>query len=84
MLQNLHLFNTWFNREMLKLGSSIPWPEAMEKLTGSRSMSTLSLQRYFEPLTAWLKEQNLKNGDIPGWSDTEWRPSKINLLFTFT
>jgi len=60
---------------MLKLGSSRPWPEAMLALTGSEKMSTEALQEYFAPLVTWLKEQNQKNGDIVGWSDTTWRPS---------
>ena len=65
-------------REMLKLGSSHPWPEAMKALTGSEDMSTAALQEYFEPLVAWLKEQNQKNGDVVGWSENiNWRPSNL-------
>ena len=66
---------------MLKLGSSKPWPDAMEALTGGRTMSTDALQEYFAPLTAWLEEQNQKNGDAVGWSDTEWRPSELFSCF---
>nr|XP_039267513.1 angiotensin-converting enzyme-like isoform X1 [Styela clava] len=60
--------------DMLKLGSSLEWPEAMFQLTGTREMSTLPLQEYFAPLTAWLKEQNEMNGDVLGWAETDWRP----------
>jgi hypothetical protein len=35
---------------MLKLGSSVPWPEAMEKLTGQRKMDTTAILQYFKPL----------------------------------
>jgi len=53
---------------MLRLGSSKPWQDAMELITGQRNMSAKSLLRYFEPLTDWLKEQN-KGGDDIGWGD---------------
>ena len=44
--------------QMLALGSSQPWPDALEKLTGSREMSAAAIIEYFQPLLAWLKEQN--------------------------
>ena len=62
---------------MLQLGSSEVWNEAMFQMTGQRDMSTAPLQKYFKPLTEWLKEQNDANGDVRGW-DTEmtWKPGK--------
>ena len=51
---------------MLELGSSRPWQDAMEVMTGIRSMSALPLVEYFTPLINWLKEQN-KQENI-GWS----------------
>ncbi|XP_070558526.1 angiotensin-converting enzyme-like [Ptychodera flava] len=59
--------------DMLKLGSSLPWPEAMEAITGQRDMSAEPLMEFFEPLIDWLKAENEKNGDIIGW-DLNWRP----------
>ncbi|XP_060075095.1 angiotensin-converting enzyme-like [Ylistrum balloti] len=53
-------------REMLKLGSSRPWQDAMQVITGSREMTVLPLVQYFDPLLQWLKEQN-KEENI-GWS----------------
>ncbi|XP_021364003.1 angiotensin-converting enzyme-like isoform X1 [Mizuhopecten yessoensis] len=55
-------------REMLKLGSSKPWQDAMEVITGSREMSVLPMVEYFDPLLQWLKEQN-KEENI-GWSSS--------------
>ena len=52
---------------MLELGSSKPWPEAMELMTGQRSMSAEALMEYFQPLTDWLKEQN--KGHPVGWKE---------------
>ena len=54
--------------EMLKLGSSLPWPDALEKLTGTREMSVKPLLSFFKPLRKWLEETNAANRDQPGWS----------------
>ena len=53
---------------MLKLGSSVSWQEAMEKITGQRMMSADALLEYFRPLTEWLKKQN--EGVQIGWDDS--------------
>ena len=54
--------------EMLELGSSLPWPDALEKLTGTREMSVKPLLSFFKPLRKWLEETNAANGGQPGWS----------------
>ena len=43
---------------MLAMGMSKPWPDAMEALTGQREMDASAIIDYFAPLNAWLKEQN--------------------------
>ena len=43
---------------MLAMGQSKPWPDAMEALTGQRKMDASAIIDYFAPLNAWLKEQN--------------------------
>jgi peptidyl-dipeptidase A len=52
---------------VLKLGSSKPWPEQLEMLTGSKNMSAEPLLEYFEPLLKYLDEQ-LENETI-GWKN---------------
>jgi peptidyl-dipeptidase A len=52
-------------REMLDLGVSRPWQEALEKLTGKREMDATAMLDYFAPLKKWLDEQNA--GQTPGW-----------------
>jgi len=42
----------------LALGASKPWPDALEAITGARQMDAQPMVDYFEPLMAWLKEQN--------------------------
>jgi peptidyl-dipeptidase A len=50
---------------MLEMGASKPWPDALEKFTGSREMSGDAMVAYFQPLMAWLKQQN--KGQKCGW-----------------
>ncbi|XP_070538259.1 angiotensin-converting enzyme-like [Ptychodera flava] len=69
--------------DMLKLGKSKPWPEAMHALTGSRQMDAQPLMDYFQPLIDWLDEENGKNGDTLGWDPTSGSQTehpKVNLI----
>ena len=52
-------------REMLAMGASRPWPDALEALTGQREMDATAIVDYFAPLMAWLEEQN--EGRTCGW-----------------
>jgi hypothetical protein len=54
---------------MLELGSSRPWPEAMEQITGQREMDASAIVEYFAPLYEWLKAENAKTGELIGWKD---------------
>ena len=56
---------------MLKLGKSKPWPEALEKLTGSKKMDVGPLKEYFEPLNKWMKQQREKYEYPLGWTKEE-------------
>lgn len=50
---------------MLEMGSSQPWPDALEKLTGTREMDGGAVVEYFAPLMGYLKQQN--EGRSCGW-----------------
>ncbi len=52
-------------RDMLKLGQSRPWPEALAALSGERQADASALLEYFAPLRTWLEEQN--KGETCGW-----------------
>ena len=52
-------------RAMLAMGQSRPWPEALEKLTGTRQMDASAIQEYFAPLMEWMQKQN--EGKECGW-----------------
>lgn len=54
-------------KDMLKLGSSKPWFDAMELLTGQREMDAGPLLNYFNPLYEWLKNENRRTGEHIGW-----------------
>ena len=52
-------------QDMLALGASKPWPEALEALTGERRIDAGAMLEYFAPLAGWLQEQN--RGRACGW-----------------
>jgi peptidyl-dipeptidase A len=52
-------------KAMLEIGSSKPWADALEAMTGERQMDAGALLEYYAPLQAWLKEQN--KGQTCGW-----------------
>lgn len=51
--------------KMLMMGSSKPWQEALEVLTGKPEMDATAIMDYFAPLKVWLDEQN--QGRQCGW-----------------
>jgi peptidyl-dipeptidase A len=51
--------------KMLAMGSSKPWPDALEAFTGGRQMDGSAMIAYFQPLMKWLEEQN--RGRQCGW-----------------
>ena len=51
--------------QMLTMGASHPWPDALEAFTGTREISGKPMLEYFAPLQAWLEEQN--RGKQCGW-----------------
>ncbi|CAG7837457.1 unnamed protein product [Allacma fusca] len=48
---------------MMKLGFSKPWPEALEAITGSREMSIEPLLNYFTPLIQFFDEELAAAGE---------------------
>ncbi|MFQ5777513.1 MAG: M2 family metallopeptidase [Terriglobia bacterium] len=52
-------------KEMLEMGKSRPWPEALEAITGQRQLDATAILDYFAPLKEWLDQQN--PGRTTGW-----------------
>ena len=50
---------------MLEAAQSQPWEETLEKLSGTREMDASAIIDYFQPLMAYLQEQN--EGRSCGW-----------------
>jgi len=68
----LHRCSIYNNQEavrrlnnMLAMGLSRPWQDAMFELTGQRQMDATAILDYFAPLKKWLDEQN--RGKPVGW-----------------
>lgn len=51
--------------DMLAMGISKPWPEALKALSGETTMDAAAMLAYFAPLQQWLDEQN--KGRSCGW-----------------
>ena len=51
--------------QMLQIGASKPWPDALQAFTGSREISGKPMLEYFAPLQVWLEQQN--RGKQCGW-----------------
>ena len=52
--------------DMMAMGLSRPWPDALEAATGSREMDATAILDYFAPLADWLRERN--EARACGWS----------------
>ncbi|MGI0132483.1 MAG: M2 family metallopeptidase [Thermoplasmata archaeon] len=52
-------------QQMLRLGQSRPWPDALYALSGERTIDPGAIREYFAPLERWLHEQN--EGHPVGW-----------------
>ena len=68
----LHACSIYGSREagrrleaMLATGSSQPWQDSLEQLTGTREMDASAIVEYFAPLLAWLENENA--GQPCGW-----------------
>ncbi|WP_102795202.1 M2 family metallopeptidase [Bowmanella denitrificans] len=51
--------------DMLEMGMSKPWQEALQTMTGSNQMDATAILDYFAPLKTWLDQQN--QGRQCGW-----------------
>lgn len=65
------LINIFLFRNMLKLGRSKSWTQALKELTGETQMKASGILDYFQPLYDWLVVENEKNGVYIGWEPTK-------------
>ena len=52
-------------QKLMEMGSSKPWPDALEAAIGERQADATAVIEYFQPLMAWLETQN--KGKRCGW-----------------
>uniref|UniRef100_A0A8C3LEC6 Angiotensin-converting enzyme n=1 Tax=Chrysolophus pictus TaxID=9089 RepID=A0A8C3LEC6_CHRPC len=64
-------------RQLLELGKSKPWTQALESATGEKYMNATPLLHYFEPLFNWLQKNNSDRSI--GWN-TDWTPYSDNAI----
>lgn len=55
-------------RKIMERGSSVPWQETLREAIGDDKLDASALREYFRPLEDWLRTENLRTGDIVGWS----------------
>uniref|UniRef100_A0A671V1T5 Angiotensin-converting enzyme n=1 Tax=Sparus aurata TaxID=8175 RepID=A0A671V1T5_SPAAU len=65
--------------DVMKLGFSKPWPEAMAMVTGQPKMTAQPLMEYFKPLIDWLEKENNNNKEVRGWPEYDWQPSSTGM-----
>lgn len=52
----------------MERGASIPWQETLREATGEFRLDGSALREYFRPLEDWLRTENLRTGEVVGWS----------------
>jgi peptidyl-dipeptidase A len=52
---------------MLEAGASQPWQVTLKTMTGTDHLDAAPLVEYFQPLYAWLRQENARNQSKPGW-----------------
>ncbi|GFG28485.1 hypothetical protein Cfor_07332, partial [Coptotermes formosanus] len=55
-------------KDMMRLGSSVPWTEALYVATGETRLNGSHIREYFRPLEEWLRNENLRTNEYVGWS----------------
>lgn len=73
---NICYLSFHIHRQLLELGRSKPWTQALESVTGEKYMNAAPLLHYFEPLYKWLQKNN--SGRYIGWK-TDWAPCTYGL-----
>ncbi|XP_017853861.1 angiotensin-converting enzyme [Drosophila busckii] len=58
-------------QNMLSMGASKPWPDALQAFNGERTMTGKAIAEYFEPLRVWLEAENKKNKVPIGWTASD-------------
>lgn len=52
----------------MEKGSSMPWQETLQEATGESRLDGAALREFFRPLEDWLRTENLRTGELVGWT----------------
>ncbi|XP_063989219.1 angiotensin-converting enzyme [Diachasmimorpha longicaudata] len=53
---------------LMEKGSSRPWQDILQESIGEFRLDGNAVREYFRPLEEWLRTENLRSGEIVGWS----------------
>lgn len=59
----------------MKFGSSLTWNEILYRVTGETKLDGTALREFFRPLEEWLRNENLRTQEYPGWIYGEFFPT---------
>ena len=51
----------------MKYGSSLSWREVLYRSIGENKLDGSALRDFFRPLEEWLRNENLRRNEYPGW-----------------
>lgn len=54
--------------KLMETGSSVPWQKTLEDATGHVRLDGEAVREYFRPLEEWLRSENLRTGELVGWT----------------
>lgn len=54
-------------KDMMEMGFAHGWPDALEKLTGSRKMSIAPFKHYLQPILDYMEKEVKANGETVGF-----------------
>ena len=55
-------------RRLLQAGSSVPWPDLLQDITGNPRFDATAMLEYFDPLSLWLDDFIFANNVPVGWN----------------
>jgi peptidyl-dipeptidase A len=53
---------------MMRKGSSEQWQKTLLEATGETRLDATALREFFKPLEDWLRNENLRNQELIGWT----------------
>ncbi|XP_055902630.1 angiotensin-converting enzyme isoform X1 [Eupeodes corollae] len=55
-------------KRLMEKGSSQPWQQVLDEVLGEGRLDGSALREYFQPLSEWLRLENIRNQEYVGWT----------------